>query len=246
MLRENIAFTKVDITRGDAALFEHQSLSSDKPLLEGHVNLDDSVTETAQAEDMAVSTAASSGSNNEDVNNLICPSSELVCSLPRNATEPLESLSIPEDPHLTRLDLDEVISAEPLSESQVQMEVTSIDWDSNPYKPVSEDHPNQEERNATVLETNPFDSALPSFGVLPVPEASQVYPEAMPPLPPMQWRLGKIEPASLDADRDMIDNSEGTFPPIQPFVVDQKVHFDFPSLDREIAHHFKPISVSLC
>ncbi|KAJ6331475.1 hypothetical protein OIU76_009954 [Salix suchowensis] len=377
---ENIAFTKVDITRGDAASFEHQSLSSDKPLLEGHVNLDDSVTETAQAEDMAVSTAASSGSNNEDVNNLICPSSELVCSLPRNATEPLESLSIPEDPHLTRLDLDEVISAEPLSESLVQMEVTSIDWDSNPYKPVSEDHPNQEvsevhnlsldlsnqeseskdnhqhhyvkatnntvsspscflpesgntlekstevqddqisaesshtdntntllssqtssagylvgtgipledtmdlqsdqldrgclklgeassestdlqsessclkdlssqelllqsscqERNATVLETNPFDSALPSFGVLPVPEASQVYPEAMPPLPPMQWRLGKIEPASLDADRDMIDTSEGTFPPIQPFVVDQKVHFDFPSLDREIAHHSNP------
>ncbi|KAJ6742346.1 WASP-1 [Salix viminalis] len=140
----NIAFTKVDITRGDAASFEHQSLSSDKPLLEGHVNLDDSVTETAQVEDMAISTTASSGSNNEDVSNLICPSSELVCSLPRNATEPLEFLSIPEDPHLTRLDLDEVISAEPLSESQVQMEVTSIDWDSNPYKPVSEDHPNQE------------------------------------------------------------------------------------------------------
>ncbi|KAF9680085.1 hypothetical protein SADUNF_Sadunf06G0083400 [Salix dunnii] len=375
----NIAFTKVDITRGDAASFEHQSLSSGKPLLEGHVNLDDSVTETAQAEVMAVSTAASSGSNNEDVSNLICPSSELVCSLPRNETEPLESLSIPEDSHLTRLELDDVISAEPLSESQVQVEVTSIDWDSNPHKPVSEDHPNQEvsevhnlsldlsnqeseskdnhqhhyvkasnntvsspscflpesgntleqstevqddqisaesshpdnkitllsgqtssagylvgtgiplehtmelqsdqldrgclklgeasestdlqsessclrdlsshdlllqsfcqERNATVLETNPFDSALPSFGVLPVPEASQVFPEAMPPLPPMQWRLGKIEPASLDADRDMIDNSEGTFPPIQPFVVDQKVHFDFPSLDREIVHLSNP------
>eukprot|EP00258_Populus_trichocarpa_P043634 XP_024459653.1 protein SCAR2 isoform X1 [Populus trichocarpa] len=380
---ENIAFTKVDITRGDAASFEHQSLSSDKPILEDHVNLDDAVTETGQAEDMAVSSAASSGANNEDVSNVICPSSELVCSPPRNATEPLEALSIPEDPHLTRLDLDEVISAKPLSESQVQMEVTSIDWDSNPYKPVSEDHPNQEvsevhnlslelsnqesetkdnhqhhyaeasdntvclplcylpesgntleqstevqddqfsaesshadntntllssqtsstgylvgtgiplehtlelqsdqldrgclklgeassistdlqsessclkdlssqehllqsfcqERNATVLETNPFDSAFPSFGVLPVPEASQVYPEAMPPLPPlppMQWRLGKIQPASLDADRDMIDNSEGTFPLIQPFMVDQQVHFDFPSLDREIAHPSNP------
>ncbi|KAJ6407688.1 hypothetical protein OIU84_011058 [Salix udensis] len=281
--------------------------------------------------------------NGLDAEGKHCIHKELVCSLPRNATESLESLSIPEDPHLTRLDLDEVISAEPLSESQVQMEVTSIDWDSNPYKPVSEDHPNQEvsevhnlsldlsnqeseskdnhqhhyvkasnntvsspscflpesgntleqstevqddqisaesshtdntntllssqtssagylvgtgipledtidlqsdqldrgmleisqelllqsfcqECNATVLETNPFDSALPSFGVLPVPVASQVYPEAMPPLPPMQWRLGKIEPASLDADRDMIHNSEGTFPPIQPFVVDQKVH----------------------
>jgi len=379
---ENVAFTKVDITRGDAGSFEHQSLSSDKPILEDHVNLDDAVTETGQAEDMAVSTAASSGANNEDVSNVICPSSELVCSPPRNATEPLEALSIPEDPHLTRLDLDEVISAKPLSESQVQMEVTSIDWDSNPYKPVSEDHPNQEvsevhnlslelsnqesetkdnhqhhyaeasnntvclplcylpesgntleqstevqddqisaesshadntntlwsrqtsstgylvgtgiplehtlelqsdqldrgclklgeassistdlqsessclkdlssqelllqsfcqERNATVLETNPFDSALSSFGVLPVPEASQV-PEAMPPLPPlppMQWRLGKIQPASLDADRDMIDNSEGTFPLIQPFMVDQQVHFDFPSLDREIAHPSNP------
>ncbi|XP_011019047.1 PREDICTED: protein SCAR2 isoform X2 [Populus euphratica] len=380
---ENDAFTKVDITRGDAASasFEHQSLSSDKPVLEDRVNLDDAVTETGQAEDMAVSTSASGGANN--VSNVICPYSELVCSPPRNATEPLEALSIPEDPHLTRLDLDEVISAKPLSESQVQMEVTSIDWDSNPYKPVSEDHPNQEvsevhnpslelsnqesetkdnhqhhyaeasnntvclplcylpesgntleqstevqddqisagsshadntntllssqtsstgylvgtesplehavelqsdqpdrgclklgeassistdlqsessclkdlssqelllqsfcqERNATVLETNPFDSAFPSFGVLPVPEASQVYPEAMPPLPPlppMQWRLGKIQPASLDADRDMIDNSEGTFPLIQPFMVDQQVQFYFPSLDREIVHPSNP------
>ncbi|CAK7343692.1 unnamed protein product [Dovyalis caffra] len=395
---KNTFMKKVEIVRGDAASFEHQSFNLDKPTLEDHVNSDDAVTETVQAEDMAVSTAATSGTNNENVSSVICPSSELVCCPPRNATEMLESLSISEDPHQTRLDLDEVISAECLSESQVQMEVTATDWDSNPYKPVSEDHPIQEvtevhntssklsnqeaeseynhqshhgeasnntvclptcylpesgnaleysievqadqisadsmfagdassslngqtssagylvgpgislertlelqsdqldrgclklgeasskstdiqsehiqnlhhitektcvdssfskdlssqelllqsayqEHNATDLPTNPFDSAFPSFGVLPVPEASQVNPEAMPPLPPlppMQWRLGKIQPAPLDGDRDMIDHIEGTFQPIQPFMVDQKVHFDFPSLDREIAHPSNP------
>ena len=395
---EKNAFTKkVDITRGDDASFEDESCS-DKPTPEDHVNLADDVTETVKAEDMAVSIAATSGVNNEDVSNVICPSSELVCSPPRNSTEMVESLSISEDPNQTTLNLDEVTSAKCLSESQVKMEVTSTDWDSNPYKPVSEDYRNQEvievhnpssevsnqeseskdnhqshcgevgdntvfspvcyppesgngleqsievqadqissesmhaddassflssqtssagyllgpgipldhtselqsdqldrrclksgeassrsadvqseqiqnlhniteERcpdpsslkdissqefllqsacqghNVTDQATNPFDSAFPSFGVLPVPETSQVNPEAMPPLPPlppMQWRLGKIQPGPLDADRDMMDHSQRTSQPIETFIVDQKVQFDFPALDREIVHPSNP------
>jgi len=395
---EKNAFTKkVDITRGDDASFEDESCS-DKPTPEDHVNLADDVTETVKAEDMAVSIAATSGVNNEDVSNVICPSSELVCSPPRNSTEMVESLSISEDPNQTSLNLDEVTSAKCLSESQVKMEVTSTDWDSNPYKPVSEDYRNQEvievhnpssevsnqeseskdnhqshcgevgdntvfspvcyppesgngleqsievqadqissesmhaddassflssqtssagyllgpgipldhtselqsdqldrrclksgeassrsadvqseqiqnlhniteERcpdpsslkdissqefllqsacqghNVTDQATNPFDSAFPSFGVLPVPETSQVNPEAMPPLPPlppMQWRLGKIQPGPLDADRDMMDHSQHTSQPIETFIVDQKVQFDFPALDREIVHPSNP------
>ncbi|KAJ6871503.1 protein SCAR2-like [Populus alba x Populus x berolinensis] len=395
---EKNAFTKkVDITRGDATSFEDESCS-DKPTPEDHVNLVDDVTETVQAEDMAVSTAATSGVNNEDVSNVICPSSELVCSPPRNSTEMVESLSISEDPNQTTLNLDEVTSAKCLSESQVKMEVTSTDWDSNSYKPVSEDYQNQEVievhnpssevsnqeseskdnhqshcgevgdntvcspvcyppesgngleqsievqadqisaesmhaddassllssqtssagyllgpgipldhtselqsdqldrrclksgeassrsadvqseqiqnlhnitkercpdpsslkdlssqefllqsacqgRNVTDQATNPFDSAFPSFGVLPVPETSQVNPEAMPPLPPlppMQWRLGKIQPGQLDADRDMMDHSQRTSQPIETFIVDQKVQFDFPALDREIVHPSNP------
>ncbi|KAG6745355.1 hypothetical protein POTOM_052017 [Populus tomentosa] len=392
------AFTKkVDITRGDATSFEDESCS-DKPTPEDHVNLADDVTETVKPEDMAVSTAATSGVNNEDVSNVICPSSELVCSPPRNSTEMVESLSISEDPNQTTLNLDEVTSAKCLSESQVKMEVTSTDWDSNSYKPVSEDYQNQEVievhnpssevsnqeseskdnhqshcgevgdntvcspvsyppesgngleqsievqadqisaesmhaddassllssqtssagyllgpgipldhtselqsdqldrrclksgeassrsadvqseqiqnlhniteercpdpsslkdlssqefllqsacqgRNVTDQATNPFDSAFPSFGVLPVPETRQVNPEAMPPLPPlppMQWRLGKIQPGPLDADRDMMDHSQRTSQPIETFIVDQKVQFDFPALDREIVHPSNP------
>ena len=395
---EKNAFTKkVDITRGDDASFEDESCS-DKPTPEDHVNLADDVTETVKAEDMAVSIAATSGVNNEDVSNVICPSSELVCSPPRNSTEMVESLSISEDPNQTTLNLDEVTSAKCLSESQVKMEVTSTDWDSNSYKPVSEDYRNQEvievhnpssevsnqeseskdnhqshcgevgdntvcspvcyppesgngleqsievqadqissesmhaddassflssqtssagyllgpgipldhtselqsdqldrrclksgeassrsadvkseqiqnlhniteERcpdpsslkdissqefllqsacqghNVTDQATNPFDSAFPSFGVLPVPETSQVNPEAMPPLPPlppMQWRLGKIQPGPLDADRDMMDHSQRTSQPIETFILDQKVQFDFPALDREIVHPSNP------
>ena len=395
---EKNAFTKkVDSTRGDAASFEDESCS-DKPAPEDHVNLADDVTETVKAEDMAVSIAATSGVNNEDVSNVICPSSELVCSPPRNSTEMVESLSISEDPNQTTLNLDEVTSAKCLSESQVKMEVTSTDWDSNSYKPVSEDYRNQEvievhnpssevsnqeseskdnhqshcgevgdntvcspvcyppesgngleqsievqadqissesmhaddassflssqtssagyllgpgipldhtselqsdqldrrclksgeassrsadvkseqiqnlhniteERcpdpsslkdissqefllqsacqghNVTDQATNPFDSAFPSFGVLPVPETSQVNPEAMPPLPPlppMQWRLGKIQPGPLDADRDMMDHSQRTSQPIETFILDQKVQFDFPALDREIVHPSNP------
>jgi hypothetical protein len=97
--------------------------------------------------------------------------------------------------------------------------------------------------NVTDQATNPFDSAFPSFGVLPVPETSQVSPEAMPPLPPlppMQWRLGKIQPGPLDADRDMMDHSQRTSQPIETFIVDQKVQFDFPALDREIVHPSNP------
>jgi post-segregation antitoxin (ccd killing protein) len=396
---EKNAFTKkVDITRGDAASFEDES-RSEKPTPEDHVNLADDVTETVKAEDMAVvSIAATSGVNNEDVSNVICPSSELVCSPPRNSTEMVESFSISEDPNQTTLNLDEVTSAKCLSESQVKMEVTSTDWDSNSYKPVSEDYQNQEvievhnpssevsnqeseskdnhqshcgevgdntvcspvcyppesgngleqsievqanqissesmhaddassllssqtssagyllgpgipldhtselqsdqldrrclksgeassrsadvqseqiqnlhnmteERcpdpsslkdlssqefllqsacqghNVTDQATNPFDSAFPSFGVLPVPETSQVNPEAMPPLPPlppMQWRLGKIQPGPLDADRDMMDHSQRTSQPIETFIVDQKVQFDFLALDREIVHPSNP------
>ncbi|KAJ6299796.1 hypothetical protein OIU76_020728 [Salix suchowensis] len=354
---EKNAFTKkVDITRGDASSFEHESCSTDKPPPEDHVNLVDDVTETVLAEDMAVSTAAT---------------------------------------NQTSLSLDEVTSAKCQSESQVKMEVTSTDWDSNSYKPVSEDYQNQEvievhnpslavsnqeseskdnyqsqygevgdntvcspvcyppelgnsleqsievkadqisaesmhaddassllssqtssagyllgpgipmdhtlelqsdqldrrclksgeassrstdlqseqiqnvqniteercsdpsslkdlssqepllqsayhKHNATDQATNPFDSAFPSFGVLTVPETSQVNPEAMPPLPPMQWRLGKIQPAPLDADRDMTDHSQCTFQPIETFIVDQKVQLDFPSSDREIVHPSNP------
>ncbi|KAL9374463.1 hypothetical protein Peur_034083 [Populus x canadensis] len=395
---EKNAFTKkVDITRGDATSFEDESCS-DKPTPEDHVNLADDVTETVKTEDMAVSTAATSGVNNEDVSNVIIPSSELVCSPPRNSTEMVESLSISEDPNQTSLNLDEITSAKCLSESQVKMEVTSTDWDSSSYKPVSEDYRNQEvievhnpssevsnqeseskdnhqshcgevgddtvgspvsyppesgngleqsievqadqisaesmhaddassllssqtssagyvlgpgipldhtsefqsdqpdrrclksgeassrsadvqseqiqnlhniteERcpdpsslkdlssqefllqsacqghNVTDQATNPFDSAFPSFGALPVPETSQVNPEAMPPLPPlppMQWRLGKIQPGPLDADRDMMDHSQRTSQPIETFIVDQKVQFDFPALDREIVHPSNP------
>ena len=393
---KNAITKKVDITRGDATSFEDESCS-DKPTPEDHVNLADDVTETVKAEDMAVSTAATSGVNNEDVSNVICPSSELVCSPPSNSTEMVESLSISEDPNHTTLNLDEVSSAKCLSESQVKMEVTSTDWDSNSYKPVSEDYQNQEVievhnpssevsnqeseskdnhqshcgevgdntvcspvcyppesgngleqsievqadqisaesmhaddassllssqtssagyllgpgipldhtselqsdqldrrclksgeassrsadvqseqiqmhniteercpdpsslkdlssqefllqsacqgRNVTDQATNPFDSAFPSFGVLPVPETSQVNPEAMPPLPPlppMQWRLGKIQPGPLDADRDMMDLSQRTSQPIETFIVDQKVQFDFPALDREIVHPSNP------
>ncbi|KAF9665320.1 hypothetical protein SADUNF_Sadunf16G0110500 [Salix dunnii] len=393
---EKNAFTKkVDITRGDATSFEYESCSSDKPTPEDHVNLADDVTETVLAEDMAVPTAATSGVNDEDDSDVICLSSELVCSPPRNSTEMVESFSISEDPNQTILNLDEVTSATCQSESQVKMEVTSTDWGSNSYELVSEDYQNQEvievhnpslevsnqeseskenhqsqygevgdstvcspvcyppelgnsleqsievqadqisaesmhavdassllssqtssagyllgpgipldhtleleydqldrrclksgeassrptdlqseqiqnvhiineercpdpsslkvlssqelllqsayqEHNATDQATNPFDSAFPSFGVLTVPETSQVNPEAMPPLPPMQWRLGKIQPAPLDADRDMIDHSQCTFQPIETFIVDQKVQLDFPSSDREIVHPSNP------
>ncbi|KAJ6425157.1 hypothetical protein OIU84_025852 [Salix udensis] len=392
---EKNAFTKkVDITRGDVTSFEHESCSSDKPTPEDHVNLADDVTETVLAEDIAVSTTATSGVNDEDVSDVICLSSELVCSPPRNSTEMVESLSISEDPNQTSLNLDEVTSAKCQSESQVKMQVTSTDWDSNSYKPVSEDYQNQEvievhnpslevsnqeseskdnhqsqyevgdntvcspacyppelgnsleqsievqadqisaesmhaddassllssqtssagyllgsaipldhtlelqsdqldrrclksgeassrssdlqseqiqnvhniteercpdpsslkdlssqelllqsayqEHNATDQATNPFDSAFPSSGVLTVPETTQVNPEAMPPLPPMQWRLGKIQPAPLDADRDMIDHSQCTFQPIETFIVDQKVQLDYPSSDREIVHPSNP------
>ncbi|XP_011032580.1 PREDICTED: protein SCAR2-like isoform X2 [Populus euphratica] len=395
---EKNAFTKkVDITRGGATSFEDESCS-DKPTPEDHVNLADDVTETVKTEAMAVSTAAPSGVNNEDVSNVIILSSELVCSPPRNSTEMVESLSISEDPNQTSLNLDEVTSAKCLSESQVKMEVTSTDWDSSSYKPVSEDYQNQEvievhnpssevsnqeseskdnhqshcgevgdnpvcspvcyppesgngleqsielqadqisaesmlangassllssqnssagyllgpgippdhtselqsdqldrrclksgeasstsadvqseqiqnlhnitdERcpepsslkdlssqefllqsacqghNVTDQAINPFDSAFPSFGALPVPETSQVNPEAMPPLPPlppMQWRLGKIQPGPPDADRDMMDHSQPTSQPIETFIVDQKVQFDFPALDREIVHPSNP------
>lgn len=79
---------------------------------------------------------------------------------------------------------------------------------------------------------DPSEVPFPRFGLL--PEATQVNPDGMPPLPPMQWRMGKFQ------------HSLALFPPIPPPIADVKDHLVSPALEGETAQpgkHVLPLSM---
>ncbi|EEF35729.1 protein SCAR2 [Ricinus communis] len=87
-----------------------------------------------------------------------------------------------------------------------------------------------QEDNGTVLSKNPFESAFPSFGPLPV-NLEQLPP--LPPLPPMQWRLGKFQPAPLVSQGEWTDHYPDTLLPTRPFTADENSKADSVLLGRE-------------
>ncbi|KAF5747654.1 protein SCAR2-like isoform X2 [Tripterygium wilfordii] len=92
----------------------------------------------------------------------------------------------------------------------------------------------------STMALSQLDSMFPQFGLL--SEASNVNLEEMPPLPPlppMQW-LGKIQISPHAAHREVVEQSEDSFPLIQPSSAGDIAQFNLPASDKEIVHPHNP------
>ncbi|KAJ7961140.1 Protein SCAR2 [Quillaja saponaria] len=88
--------------------------------------------------------------------------------------------------------------------------------------------PSGVELDQTKQVMNSLQPLLPSL----LPEATQITLEEMPPmppLPPMQWRMGKFQLASLASHTNLVEVSQTSLSPIQPFQTEDKSQISLPS-----------------
>ncbi|PSS17674.1 hypothetical protein CEY00_Acc00063 [Actinidia chinensis var. chinensis] len=85
---------------------------------------------------------------------------------------------------------------------------------------------------------------FPSFGLL--PEASQINLDEMPPLPPlppMQWRMTKVQHASLAPERDSVQQNVDPFLQILPSIADEKAQLGRKAIEEERTQPSNPFSL---
>ncbi|XP_004305094.1 PREDICTED: protein SCAR2 [Fragaria vesca subsp. vesca] len=81
-----------------------------------------------------------------------------------------------------------------------------------------------QETDILKQKVEPLESILPNLVQPPVVDLEGTPP--LPPLPPMQWRLGMMQHTSLASHRDLGGVSSGTFLPMQSLKADEKAQFD--------------------
>ncbi|KAJ4704318.1 protein SCAR2-like isoform X2 [Melia azedarach] len=165
----------------DGASFEIPSNGVDSSVLEDHVSFNDLVAEAGQAENMSVPTTAAADVPAEacvDVDTVVHPPDDIICSPSKNIVNFQESPSGTEDPHKDRLEFNELVSPECIGGSEAenkmtQLEVVPKDFDSASSKLVPSDESNLEMvhgvHNLSLAETT--QDSLPA-GDFAIPPAS--------------------------------------------------------------------------
>ncbi|KAI3993587.1 hypothetical protein MKX01_002600 [Papaver californicum] len=90
--------------------------------------------------------------------------------------------------------------------------------------------------NATFPSTNPkrLDLSLPE---LDVPEVNVTEIPSLPPLPPIEWRIGKLQHQPVSLEREMVQCSLN---PFSPTTLSEKAQWCFPDLDLKLEQSLNP------
>ncbi|KAK3227427.1 hypothetical protein Dsin_007289 [Dipteronia sinensis] len=178
---------KVDAVEGGAVSLELPSNVPDVSFVEDHVGLHDAAAENVIAtEIMAVSASSVAApsddfppsiSADDDINDIVCSSPDIICSPSSDPANMQESHSGIEDSNQEELDINEPVSPECArrSEADSQLDVASKDLDSASCKLVSYEDSNLEMvdgvHNSSLANTN--QNSLPAGNVVIVPASSE-------------------------------------------------------------------------
>ncbi|KAI4356096.1 hypothetical protein L6164_000142 [Bauhinia variegata] len=106
------------------------------------------------------------------------------------------------------------------------------------------DQPSSSESSQSAgKEINPDKHVMdPERPVLPdlFPKAAEANLEEMPPMPPMQWRMGKVQYASFAPQRESIEVNQASFQPTQPIGIDGKAQLGLLGSERESLQYHNP------